>query len=74
MENIIIDKVVTVPTARNRKVDTSAPIDIKMAAKLDGESARREGDQIIVDLTLQTVYKGTGKENGVLVGVRVGTK
>ena len=26
MENIIIDKVARVPTARNRKIDTSAPM------------------------------------------------
>ena len=31
-----------------------------MAAKDDGESAREEGDQIIVNLALQAVYKGTG--------------
>ena len=28
LENIIIDKVVTVPTARNKKSDTIAPMDI----------------------------------------------
>ena len=32
-----------------------------MATKEDGESASQEGDQKILDLTLQTVYKGTGK-------------
>ena len=60
LENIIIDKVDTVPTARNRKVDTSAPIDIGMSAKDDGEHLREEGDNRIVDLALQAVYKGTG--------------
>ena len=39
LENIIIDRVATVPTARNRKTDTSAPMEIGMAAKEDGESA-----------------------------------
>ena len=34
-----------------------------MAAKEDGESVSQEGDQRIVDLTLQAVYKGTGKGN-----------
>ena len=32
LENIIIDKVATVPTARNRTVNTSAPMVIGMAA------------------------------------------
>ena len=60
LENII-DKVATVPTARHRKIDTSAPMEIGMAAKDDGESAREQGDQKIVSLALQAVYKGTGK-------------
>ena len=28
LDNIIIDKVATVPTARHRKIDTSAPMEI----------------------------------------------
>ena len=61
LENIIIDKVATVPTARNKEIDTSAPMEIGMAAKDDGESVREEGDQRIVDPALQAVWKGTGK-------------
>ena len=61
LENIIVDKVSTVPTARSRKHDTSAPMEIGMATKEDGESASQEGDQRIIDLALQAVYKGTGK-------------
>ena len=61
LENIIIDKVVTVPTARSRKNDTSAPMEIGMAAKEDGDNASQEGDQRIGGLALQAVYKGTGK-------------
>ena len=61
LENIIIDKVSTVPAARSRKHDTSAPMEIGMATKEDGENASQEGDQRIVDLALQAVYKGTGK-------------
>ena len=61
LENIIVDKVVTVPTARNEKHDTSAPMDIVMTTKEDGENASQEGDQRIMDLALQAVYKGTGK-------------
>ena len=61
LENIIIDKVATVPTTKSRKYDTSAPMEIGMTAKEDGESMSQEGDQRIVDLALQAVYKGTGK-------------
>ena len=32
-----------------------------MAKKEDGENASQEGDQRIVDLALQAVYKGNGK-------------
>ena len=42
LENIIVDKVATVPTARNRKIDTSAPVEIGMAAKDDSEHMREE--------------------------------
>ena len=59
--NIIIDEVVTVPTATNKKHDTSAPMEIGMAAKEDGENASQEGDQRIMDIALQAVFKGTGK-------------
>ena len=61
LESIIVDKVVTVPTARNRTHDTSALIEIGMAAKGDGENASQEGDQRIINLALQADYKGTGK-------------
>ena len=61
LENIIIDKVATVPAARVKKNDTSAPMEIGMAAREDIESASQEGDQRIIDLALQAVYKGTGK-------------
>ena len=56
--NIIVDKVSTVSTARSRKHDTSAPMEI---TKEDGENASQEGDQRIIDLALQAVYKGIGK-------------
>ena len=32
-----------------------------MAAKEDGENASHEGDQRIMDITLQAVYEGTDK-------------
>ena len=72
LENIIIDKAATVPTARNRKTDTSAPMEIGTAAKEDGESASEEEDERIVDLALEAVYKELVKESGVLARVRVG--
>ena len=61
LENISVDKVVTVSTARSRKHDTSDSMEIGMAAKEDGENASQEGDQRIIDFALQAVYKGTGK-------------
>ena len=46
LENILTDKVATVPTARNRKIDTSTPMEIGMAAKDDdGASVREDEDQ-----------------------------
>ena len=60
LENIITDKVPTVSN-RNRRHDTSAPMEIGMAARDDGENASQEGDQRIIDLALRAVYKGTGK-------------
>ena len=50
LENIIIDKVATVPAVRSKKQGTSAPMEIGMAAREDGESASQEGDQRIIDL------------------------
>ena len=58
LENIIID---TVPKARNRKIDTSAPMEIAMAAKDGGEGTREEGDPRIVDWRLQATHKGVSK-------------
>ena len=57
----MFDKVSIVPSSKNRRNDTSAPMEIGMATKEDGESASQEGDQRIVELALQAVYKGTGK-------------
>ena len=60
LENIIIDEVAAVPTARNKKIDTSAPMEIGVAAKDDGENLREEGDQRIVEFALEA-DNGTGK-------------
>ena len=61
LENTIVDKVSAVPSSKSRRNDTSAPMEIGMAPKEDGESVSQEGDQRIIDLELQAVYKGTGK-------------
>ena len=61
VENIIVDKVSTVPSSKIRRNDTSAPMETGMAAKRNGESVSQEGDQRIMDLALQAVHKGTGK-------------
>ena len=53
LEKIIVDKVSTVSKTKSRRNDTSAPMEIGMAAK--------KGDQRIMDLALQAVYKGTDK-------------
>ena len=44
-ESIIIDKASTAPTIRQKKVNTSAPMEIGMAAKDDSEGSREEGHQ-----------------------------
>ena len=60
LENIN-DKVSTVPSSKSRRHDTSAPMEIGMAAREDGENVSQEGDQRIMELALQAVYEGTGK-------------
>ena len=45
-----------------------------MEAKEDGENASQEGDQRIMYLALQTVYKGTDKGRWSLARVRAGTR
>ena len=55
-------KLATAPTVRVKKDDTSTPTDIGRSAKDEVDKSRGEGDQRIVDLTLQALYKGTGKE------------
>ena len=74
LESIIIDKVSTVPTVKSWRQHTSAPMEIGMATKEDGEYASQEGDQRIVDLALQAVYKGLAKASGVLEKVRAGMR
>ena len=74
MENIIVDKVSTIPSSKSRRNDTSALMEFGMAAEGDGESVSQEGDQRIMDTALQAVYKGTGKENGDSAKVKIGMR
>ena len=57
LENIISDRVAAVPKARNKKHDTSAPMEIGMAAKEDGESASQEGETLLCRLSTKELAK-----------------
>ena len=52
-----MDKVATFQSARNCNIDTSTKMEIRMAAKDDGEKLREKEDQRIVDHALQAVCK-----------------
>ena len=65
LQNIVVDKVATVPTVMSTRPDTSTPMEIGMSAKDDGESTREEGYQSIVDFALQG-------EEGFRKKVRIG--
>ena len=43
LEIIIIDKVTTLSASKGKKIDTSAPMEIGMAAGTDGDDALEEG-------------------------------
>ena len=61
LENIIVDKVSTVPTARSRKHDTSAPMGIEWQRKKMVRMRAKRETKVWVDLAPQAVYKGAGK-------------
>ena len=46
-ENIIIDKVVTVLTTRDRQIDTRVPMEIGMAAKDDGTKEEAKENEVL---------------------------
>ena len=61
-----------------KNIDTSAPLEIGMAAGIDGEEAFEEGCGKASALAVQAVYKGTGAKGGrneeqVPVGARRST-
>ena len=62
-ENIMDDNVSTVPTSRQKKADTSVPMEIGIAAKDDSEGSNNEGDQQVIDIAQPVVYKGPGNGN-----------
>ena len=64
LDNIIIDKVTTRSASKVKKIDTSAPQDIGMAAGTDGEKAFEEGYGKASELAVQAAYKGTGAKGG----------
>ena len=75
LEDIIIDKVATAPTARHRKIDTSAPMEVAMAAQGDGESAReRRISKNFRPCIAGLSTEEQAKERRVLERVRVRTK
>ena len=63
LENIK-DKVTTPSASKVKKIDTSAPREIGMAAGTDGEETFEEGCGRTSELALQAVYKGTGGKGG----------
>ena len=73
LENIIIDKVATVPTPINRKIDTSAPLEIGIAAK-DGGKCERRRKPTNCRSCVARFQKELAKTQGPLVMVRAGTK
>ena len=64
LENIIIDKVTTHSTSKGKQHDTSAAMEIGMAAGADGEETFEEEYGRTSELAVQAVYKGTGAKGG----------
>ena len=62
LENIIVDNVTGHSVFKVKKLDTSAPMEIGMAAGTDGEEAFEEGKTS--EIAVQAVYKGTGAKGG----------
>ena len=61
LENNIIDKVTTLSASKVKKIDTSAPMEIGMAASTDGEEAFEEGHGKTSDLAQEKGGKGDTK-------------
>ena len=74
LEDIIIDKVSTVPSARSRKHDTGAPMEIGMATKEDGENASKKETSESQTSLCRLSTKELAKENGAVAKVRIGTR
>ena len=64
-KNIIIDKVTSHTLSQVKKIDTSSPMEIGMAAGTGGEETFEEGHgKKTSELTVQAVYTGTGAKGG----------
>ena len=61
LENIVIDKVTTHSTSKVKKIDTSAPMEIGMAAGTEGEETFEEGYRKTSE---RAVHEGTGAKGG----------
>ena len=65
LENIITDKVATVPTARSRKADTSNPMEKEWLRKMTVKVREKEIKESWTS-HCELFTKGLAKENGVL--------
>ena len=74
LENTIVDKVSTVPSSKNRRNDTSAPMEIGMAAREDGEGASQEEIGESWSLCCTPSTKEQVKENGDSGKVKIGAR
>ena len=75
LENVIVDRVATVPTARSRKRDTSAPMEIGMAAKKKMEKVRaKEEIRKLWTSRCRLSTKEQAKENGDSAKVKIGMR
>ena len=59
-----MDRVATHSVSKAKKIDTSAPLEIGMAAGTNGEEAFEEGHGEAPELAVQAVYKGRGGRGG----------
>ena len=73
-ENIIIDKVATVPTVRSGKADTSTPMEKEWLRKMTVKAREKQEIKETWTSHCKLFTKGLAKENGVLERVRAGTE
>ena len=59
LENIILDKVMTMPIAKPKRIDTSRPMDTGMETE-DINEAKSDEEQRIAEIAVQSMYKAAG--------------